>query len=43
MAEKEGFELLKRPTIFNQKLPDDSISAVSWDIIYHSLTIVNHP
>jgi len=43
MAEKEGFELLKSPTIFNQKLPDDSISAVFWDVIYHILTIVNHP
>ena len=43
MAEKEGFELLKNPTIFNHKLPDVSISAVFSGIIYYGLTIVNHP
>ena len=43
MAEKEGFELLKDPTIFNHKLPDVSISVIFLDIIYYGLTIVDQP
>ncbi len=42
LAEKEGFELLKSPTIFNHKLTDVSISAVFSDIIYYGLTIFNY-
>lgn len=43
MAEKEGFELVEIPTVFNQKLQDISAFAVFSDTIYYELTIINRP
>ena len=43
LAEKEGFELLKRPTFSNHNQPNVSISATFMSIIHQCLTIFNYP
>ncbi len=43
LAEKEGFELLKSPTIYTQNQPNARISAAFTSVIHLCLTIINYP